>query len=245
MSSSVNSEFGTCRARPFQARLTHGAYRLRSCGQGQAGRLRSPKFSALETALFVGEGAGKRGDNVFFRDGFEAEKVRAGKQRRDNVKARIVRRAPDDADISRFDVGKQQILLRLVKAVNFVDEQQRAPSRIRACHAQNIAQFRRVGKHGIDADAMAMRDGSNDFREGRFPQPAVRKRADFRNCPLQSGAAEACLFRGFFHDRKFRPNCGAHACRKRSAKSARLRFRFPGFVVFASCKKRICKIFSH
>jgi hypothetical protein len=57
------------------------------------------------------------------------EDFRARQQRGVDFKRRVLRRRADEDDVARFDAREKGVLLRLVEAVDFVDEDDRAAAR--------------------------------------------------------------------------------------------------------------------
>ena len=86
----------------------------------------------------------------------------ARKERRINVKTRIVCRRADQPDVAFLHIGQQQILLGFIEPMEFIDEQNRRGLWHFAGRCENIAQLGDVGHDGVDPDETAfgfMRDG--------------------------------------------------------------------------------------
>jgi hypothetical protein len=62
-------------------------------------------------------------DHMFFDQGFQPKQVAPAQQGRVDVEAGIVGGRSNQPDISFLDIRKEQILLRLVEAVDLVDEE--------------------------------------------------------------------------------------------------------------------------
>ena len=98
----------------------------------------------------------------------------AAEQRRYDIKPGVVCGGSDKPYVTGFDVGQKQILLCLVKAMNFVDEEDGAVLRPVAGKFQNIADFRNVGKHCAHTDKpaagfMRYSPGQGGFSASRRP----------------------------------------------------------------------------
>jgi hypothetical protein len=63
------------------------------------------------------------------REWFESENQRTRDQRAINVKVWVVSSGTDQPQISTFDIGQEDILLRFIEMVNLIDEYDRFPSR--------------------------------------------------------------------------------------------------------------------
>ena len=103
---------------------------------------------------------------------------RAREQRRDHFERRILRGGADQDDVAALHVGQKGVLLRLVEAVDLVDEENGA--------AAQAAQRLGVGHHGLDfldaaqhraeGDELALGDAGDQVGErgladaGRSPQ---------------------------------------------------------------------------
>ena len=81
-----------------------------------------------ESAFRVGEGAVHESAQIHDGERTQLEDQRAGDQRAVDVEKRVHRGGPDEAHCAAFDVGQEDVLLRFVEAVDFVDEQNGARS---------------------------------------------------------------------------------------------------------------------
>src|SRR5512147_3137082 len=80
------------------------------------------EFEPAEAAVFVGEGAAKKLHDLFFGKLIECVDTAAREKCGDDFEGRVLSGRADEADVASFDVGKKGILLSLVEAMNFVDE---------------------------------------------------------------------------------------------------------------------------
>ena len=80
-----------------------------------------------------------------------------------------VRGGPDEAEVSLLDIGKEEILLRLVEAVDLVDEEDRTLTGTGAGVAENVPEFGDVGEDGIETEEAARCLAGDHLGEGGFP----------------------------------------------------------------------------
>ena len=80
-----------------------------------------------QAAVGIGEDAPQQLDNVGLAERLEAEDRRAAQQGRVDREKRILRRRADQKDHSVLDIAQQNILLRAIETVQFVDEEHRPP----------------------------------------------------------------------------------------------------------------------
>ena len=71
-------------------------------------------------------------DDVRRRRAAQHEHLRAREERRVHLERRVLGRRADQDDVARLDVRQERVLLRLVEAVDLVDEEDRAAARRRA-----------------------------------------------------------------------------------------------------------------
>ncbi len=124
--------------------------------------------AGAEAALVVGEGRAQHAGHLAGGERFQPEEVAAAEQRRVHIKTGIVRRRADEPDVPLLDVGQQEVLLRLVEAVQLVDEEDGGLRRAAAGVGEDFAQLRDVGHHGVDADEAAFRLAGDDLGEAGF-----------------------------------------------------------------------------
>ena len=103
-----------------------------------------------------------------------------------------MRRCADQADDAVFDVGQEQILLRLVEPVQFVDEDDcrlRPPSR----DGEDVAQLGHVRHHGVHADETAARFARDRLGEARLSAAgrAVERSGCQSGSPRRAVAADS------------------------------------------------------
>jgi hypothetical protein len=89
-------------------------------------------FDALraEAVLFVTEGAAEKGLHLVGGERGEHVDLGAGKQRGVDFERGIFGCCANQHDVAALDVGQKRVLLSLVEAVNFVDEEDRAASEL-------------------------------------------------------------------------------------------------------------------
>src|SRR5690242_13543986 len=92
----------------------------------------------------------------------------ARQQRRNHLEGRILGGRSDQNDVAAFDVWQERILLRLVEAVDFVDEQDRPASQAAAALG--------VGHHGLDFLDSAQHRAKRHAIAVRRPRDQLRQR---------------------------------------------------------------------
>ena len=119
--------------------------------------------------------------------------LRARQQRRVDLEVRVLRRRADQRDDALLDRGQQRVLLRLVEAVDLVEEQDRAlavraePLACAREHLAHLADRRRHRRQLLERSA-----GHASRRSARASScrcPAGRRRSSSRRGPARSPAA--------------------------------------------------------
>ena len=128
-------------------------------------------FVIAEAALLVGEGAIDQLFELFDLERLELKNLGARNQRAVYVEKRVVGRGADQTQISALHIRQENVLLRLVEVMNFVDEQ----NRFLAGCSKPIRGSRHYPPHLRDvafhsAEALEFRAGHvrDDLRERRF-----------------------------------------------------------------------------
>src|SRR6266550_5961909 len=102
---------------------------------------------------------------------FELKDLRTRDERAVYVKERVVSRRTDEAEISRFDVGQENVLLRFVEVMNLVDEQDRllaGSAEAIGCGSDDAAHFGNVTLHATNSNKLCMGYFGNDPSQRRF-----------------------------------------------------------------------------
>src|SRR6266571_1200698 len=102
---------------------------------------------------------------------FELKDLRTRDERAVYVKERVVSRRTDEAEISRFDVGQENVLLRFVEVMNLVDEQDRllaGSAEAIGCGSDDAAHFSNVTLHATNSNKLCMGYFGNDPGQRRF-----------------------------------------------------------------------------
>ncbi len=109
---------------------------------------------AAKTLLFVLQGTLQNGDNLRISQRFEFKDHGAGQKGRDNGEKRIMSRRPDQNQKTRLHVRHQNVLLRFVKPVNFIDHKKRrlpgSPFLLLG-GADNVPEFLNIARCRIDS----------------------------------------------------------------------------------------------
>ena len=106
-----------------------------------------------EAVGLVGQGALEEIDEVVRLERLEAEHLAARQERRVHGEARVLGGRPDDDDRPVLDVRQERVLLRLVEAMNLVDEDDRALALERepiARRGDDLAQLADAAEHGAE-----------------------------------------------------------------------------------------------
>ena len=120
-------------------------------------------------ARFVLERVIQQATDRFRRKGMQLEDERAAGERRIDEHGRVVRRRADQHDRAVLHIGQQHILLRLVEAVDFVHEQNRAhAAQLVARALADLANLRDVRDDTGTAHEVALRGFGDHFRERRL-----------------------------------------------------------------------------
>ena len=93
--------------------------------------------------------------------GLQHEDLRARQQRRVHLERRVLGRRADEHDVARLDARQERVLLRLVEAMDFVDEQDRAAAAsraaIRSASAITVADLLDPREHRAERDEVRPR----------------------------------------------------------------------------------------
>src|SRR5918994_2715344 len=111
---------------------------------------------------------------IIVRQRFELVDLAAREQRGVDLKVRVLGRGPDESDQAALDRGQQRILLRLVEAVDLVEEEDRAPSLASEPVPGRGNDCADVGYRGGDGRLLLESrtcNRSDDARERRLPAP--------------------------------------------------------------------------
>src|SRR6266487_2429170 len=124
-----------------------------------------------EAAFFVGKGAIDQLVQLLDAEWFELKNACARNERTVYIKKRVVSGRSDQPEISAFDVGEKNILLRFVEVMDLVDEQDRLLTR-RAeaiCRgSDNPPHFGDVAFHAAQPHELRVRHVRNYMRERGF-----------------------------------------------------------------------------
>ena len=96
---------------------------VRNAGEVPRGFLRDFDFQVADAALGIHERAGDEVEQVILGKRLQLENLRARNERRVDEEERVVRGRADEPDDAALHIRQQHVLLRLVEAVDFVNEQ--------------------------------------------------------------------------------------------------------------------------
>src|SRR2546421_4238158 len=122
-------------------------------------------FVISETTFFVLQRAIDQSLELINAERFELKNLRPGNERAVDVEKWIVSRRADQSQVSAFDVGKQNVLLRFVEVMDLVDEQNcfltRSPDSIRRGGVR-APHFGDIAFHAAQAHELGVRYVSDD-----------------------------------------------------------------------------------
>ena len=145
----------------------------------RAGVRRERQVRAAEPALGVRERAVDERPDVLGRERLQHEHAGPRQQGGDHLERRVLRRRADEDHRAALDVRQERVLLRLVEAVNLVDEEQdrlAGATQLVLRVGDDLAQLLHAVQHGRERDvAYAARVGEEPrerglARSGRAPQ---------------------------------------------------------------------------
>ena len=172
-----------------------------------------------EAALVIGQRAVDQLLQLLDPQRLELENLRARNQRAVDIEEWIVGRRADQAQISALDIGQQNVLLRFVEVMNFVDEQNRflaGRSKPVGGGGHDFPHLRDVAFHS--AEPLEFRAGhvGDDMGEGGFAG-AGRAGEDDGRQPIRLDRAPQKFSRreDVFLPDKFFQSARAHAGRQR------------------------------
>src|ERR1700688_2623720 len=123
-----------------------------------------------EAAFFIDERASKKYNNLIFGQWLQHIDAAAREQGGVDFEGRVFCRRSDQADAAFFDMRQKGVLLRLVEAVNFVDEDDGA--RAVLAGAGGVAyyplDFLDAREHSRKFDKVSLCDAGNNFGESSF-----------------------------------------------------------------------------
>ena len=185
---------------------------LRASPSATLARCRKASSSAWiltwpKPAFRVGQGAAQQLQQILFSQRLQFKNLRARNQRGIDKEKWIMRRGPNQPHHPALHVRQQDVLLRLVKAVNFVNEQDGRLPRVFqavACRRQHPAHVGHIGFHAAEPFKFAAGLPGDDLGQGSFaragrPVENERLNAIRLNGPAQqlSGRQDMRLAREF------------------------------------------------
>ena len=139
-----------------------------------------------EAALRVVERAPQDRHDRLDRQRLQDVDLRARQQRRVDLERRVLGRRADQDDVAGLDAGQEGVLLRLVEAVDLVDEQDRAAARAAARlfrFRHDLADLLDARQHGAERDEVRARRAGDHPRQRRLAG-ARRAPQDDRSQPV-------------------------------------------------------------
>jgi hypothetical protein len=134
---------------------------------------------STEATHHIGHGAFEQGNEIRGRERLQHVDARARKQCRIELEGRVLRRRTDEDECAVLDERQESVLLRLVEAVHFIEEQDRRPpagASRGGCLLDSLADVLDARRHRRKRDEMRIagaRDEPGQRRlaaAGRSPQ---------------------------------------------------------------------------
>ena len=142
---------------------------VREDGEGAELVVRYANLQRAESAS-VGYGAPEKRDEIVLAEPLQDEHLAAREQRPVDLEGRILRRRADEDDAAALDEREKRVLLRLVEAVDFVDEDNRLASEgtvfVRLVH--HFLDFLDAARHRGECDEPGVRRPGDHVRERRL-----------------------------------------------------------------------------
>ena len=105
---------------------------------------------------------------------FELKDLRTRDERTVDVEKRIVSGRSNQPQVSTFDIGQENILLRFVEMMDFVDKQNRflsGSAKTIGCRGDHTPHFRDIAFHTAQAHEPGVRHVGDDMRKGCLAGP--------------------------------------------------------------------------
>jgi hypothetical protein len=169
-----------------------------------------------QTPFRIGERAANERGDVFVRERVQYEDPRAREQRRIHFERWVLRRRADQRDRAVLDVGQDRILLRLVEAMDLIDEEHGSlAERARAFgFGDDGSQVRHTRADGGKADERRTRRAGDHFgerrlsRAGRSPQNHRRYVVGLDRAPQRMAFTDDVALADVFGERaRTHPRC--------------------------------------
>src|SRR5712691_10162685 len=158
----------------------------------------SGKLLSAKAAFLVLQGAPQQQQQVVRAQGFEDNHPSARQQRGDHLERRVLRRRAEEHDQALFHVRQEGVLLGLVEAVDFIDEQSRGlavqPTLLLG-FLKNLTELLDTGEHGRKGDERRLYRLRQEMRERRLAttrrSPQDQRRQGLARADLLEQAARA------------------------------------------------------
>ena len=163
---------------------------------------------------------------------FSVKIARARAQRGDHLERRVLGRRAEQHHRAALDVGQQRVLLRLVEAVDLVDEERgaHAAAALFVGARDLLAQVLHAGQHGRDRrEAQARRARPAAARAWSCPSPAAPRRCTRAASPWRRAPGRAARPARAGAPGPRTPRACAAASARRAARRAAVRARGRGF----------------
>src|SRR6202142_559942 len=140
--------------------------------------VRGANLQVAEAVLAVVQRPPQQGHDLGHCEPAQRVHLGARQQRRDDFEGRILGGGADEGDVAALDIGQEGVLLRLVEAVDLVDEQQRAAPELAVALGlgHDGLDFLDAAEHGAEGDEIGPRDAGDEAGQrgladaGRSPQ---------------------------------------------------------------------------
>ena len=176
-------------------------------GQMRGGLLIKADLPGAQTAFRIGQSTVQEGAQIGRRERTKLEDERAGDKRAVDVEKWIHRRRPDQPHRAALHVGKEDILLGFVEAVNFVDEEHGAGAvagEAQGGGGHDLAHFGHRALHAAQALEAGVGGAGDDFgqaglaRAGRTVEDDGRKPVGFDGATEKFAGPEDVFLSGVF-----------------------------------------------
>jgi hypothetical protein len=123
-----------------------------------------------QPVLLVCESTPQQFDNLRRGQRIEHVDLSSGEQRRDDLERRIFRRRANEQNVTRLDIRQKCVLLSLVEAVHFIDENNGALAAAGTplCFGHHFLDFFDTAQYGAEGDELTSRQPRDQTSQSRL-----------------------------------------------------------------------------